>query len=400
MRDQGRRRLEKGDPKGALAPLEEAFAHARASGERPLELEVLLDLSRAYEGTNAHDRSLVCLREAWDLAEALRDEAARIEVLLARARSKALAGDPEGALVDYEDARGRARSRGDDAAAARATLGAREATRIGRPTRRVVVRDDPQGESAADPAELARLRRERAFLLRLQEVARALNAPQEPQQVLDRVVDAAVALTGAERGFLILTQEAKSAAPKDAPVLAADKERGVPEGLVVASARNVDREAVGRPAFKVSRGVLGQALEERKTILVRDASLELSEHSSVAEQGLRSLVGVPIACEGRILGLLYLDNRFDAGKFGESDLPLLEAFAGQAGAALENARLRAEERARADELTKARAQVEELNSQLRTNLDRRTQELESSRSELALARAALGEDDIVGRAPA
>src|SRR5207248_1941059 len=100
----------------------------------------------------------------------------------------------------------------------------------------------------------------------------------------------AVALTGAERGFLILTHEARAAAPPDAPVLAADLERGVPEGLVVASARNVDREAVGRPAFKVSRGVIGRALTDRKTTIVRDATFELSEHSSVAEQGLRSLV--------------------------------------------------------------------------------------------------------------
>jgi transcriptional regulator with GAF, ATPase, and Fis domain len=168
-------------------------------------------------------------------------------------------------------------------------------------------------------------------------------------------------------------------------------------------ARNLDREDVARASFKVSRGVLAKALAEGKAVVVRDAAEELSQHSSVAEQGLRSLVGVPVIVEGRTLGVLYLDNRHDSGLFGESDLPLLEAFAGQAGVALENARLRAEEQARARELAEARARVEKLNAQLEAALDKKSAELTSSRSELADARAALGQhgyDEIVGRSPA
>ncbi|HZV00527.1 MAG TPA: sigma 54-interacting transcriptional regulator [Planctomycetota bacterium] len=391
-REKGRRRLASGDGAGAVPLLEEAFAHARGTGEKPLELEVLLDLGKAYGAASQHERAIVCLREAWDLAEATNDDASRIEVLLARARVRSSSGDAEGALADYEDARGRARARGDDALAARALEGAREATRIGRPAKRVPAAPETQeGEG-----EVSRLRRERAFLLRLQEVSRALNAPQEPRQVLDRVVDAAVALTGAERGFLILTAEAKGAAPPDALALAADAERGIPEGLVVACARNLDREHVGKAAFKVSRGVVARALSEKRAVIVKDATEELSEHSSVAEQGLRSLVGVPISCEGRTLGVLYLDNRFGAGTFGEQDVPLLEAFAAQAGVALENARLRTEERAQKDELARARARVEELNEHLKANLV-------GARTELASVRALAdgkGLDDVIGRSPA
>jgi PAS domain S-box-containing protein len=54
---------------------------------------------------------------------------------------------------------------------------------------------------------------------------------------------------------------------------------------------------------------------------------------------VRSILCVPLLSRGRAMGVLQLVNKQDGSLFGESDLQLLSTFAGQAGIALENARL-------------------------------------------------------------
>lgn len=55
--------------------------------------------------------------------------------------------------------------------------------------------------------------------------------------------------------------------------------------------------------------------------------------------GLRSILCVPMAVKGRLIGLVYVDNRLQTGLFNGDHLALLAAFADQAAAAIENARL-------------------------------------------------------------
>jgi sigma-B regulation protein RsbU (phosphoserine phosphatase) len=48
---------------------------------------------------------------------------------------------------------------------------------------------------------------------------------------------------------------------------------------------------------------------------------------------------VPLQLKGRVTGLIYVDNRWQAGIFAQADLELLEAIAATAAIAIENARL-------------------------------------------------------------
>jgi serine phosphatase RsbU (regulator of sigma subunit) len=60
---------------------------------------------------------------------------------------------------------------------------------------------------------------------------------------------------------------------------------------------------------------------------------------SVRLLGLRSLMCVPLTIKERILGVIYVDNRIQAGLFTQADLDLLSSIGSSAAIAIENARL-------------------------------------------------------------
>ncbi|MFK7741674.1 MAG: sigma 54-interacting transcriptional regulator [Planctomycetota bacterium] len=150
--------------------------------------------------------------------------------------------------------------------------------------------------------------------------------------VLTVLVDEAVRLFGAERGFLVARTE-------QAP------------GVRVEVARSLDQEPVQRPERKVSMTILQRVLEEGDGIYSDDAQLDdLSAAQSVADMKLRSVLCMPLRAGARVLGVLYLDHRFQSGAFGEADLPWLSAFADQAAIVLHLHDLLAENRAQAQQL--------------------------------------------------
>jgi len=190
-------------------------------------------------------------------------------------------------------------------------------------------------------------------LLRLQENLKAILSERNVRSVLSRIMDSVVDFTGAERGFLILR-------------------RG--DGHEIATARNIDREEVKRPDFKISHSIAEKVMSTGETLLARNALAEapLSLYSSVATLRLKSVLCVPFRLRNEIVGALYIDHRFEEGKFDSVDLHAMEAFADQATIAIENARLN-------EENEKSRKALESVNAEL----ERRIAETEE---ELAVAR--------------
>jgi serine phosphatase RsbU (regulator of sigma subunit) len=76
-------------------------------------------------------------------------------------------------------------------------------------------------------------------------------------------------------------------------------------------------------------------------MLTGDAQMDdrLSLRKSVISLGLRSILCVPLTVKERVSGVIYVDNRLQAGLFGPKDLDLLVAIAASAAIAIENARL-------------------------------------------------------------
>jgi serine phosphatase RsbU (regulator of sigma subunit) len=177
----------------------------------------------------------------------------------------------------------------------------------------------------------------------LVEVARALEASLTPDDVLAALLDAALAITGAERGFLLL--------------------RGA-EGLCVRAARTRSGEPLDPSELRVPMSVIERALRQRRELLAMEfdptGAAGLRPEHSVAALELRSVVCVPLvrvgsgsvqdtamlSAERDTVGLLYMDSRTGAADLGGANRELLHSLALEASVILENARLLEKERER------------------------------------------------------
>ena len=180
----------------------------------------------------------------------------------------------------------------------------------------------------------------RTALLRILELNKEMARAVRPEALPDRVLDAAIELAGAERGFLIVRAGTASA-------LAARVEGGAVEGLEagpgweVVAARNIDRENLKKALRKLSRSITTAVLESGQALRSDDALNDeaLTPKQSVADLKLRSVLCVPMRVGDEVRGCLYVDNRFAQGRFDEHSQELLEAFADQAALSLERVRL-------------------------------------------------------------
>jgi len=218
--------------------------------------------------------------------------------------------------------------------------------------------------------------REREFdrLRRVLEINRAMVSERQPKKLLALILDSVIELTRAERGFLILKGE---------------QGRGQVE-----VARNLDKEAVRSPEFKISHTIAERVMDVGEAVLTDSASDDPSfgQLSSVAGMQLRSILCVPLRLKGETIGCVYIDHRFRTGSFSQADRELLELFADQAAVSVENARLHAETAAQ-------RGRLEELNEKLEERVKEQEVQLQQARTRLKTAdRAPLKYDysEIVG----
>ena len=171
-------------------------------------------------------------------------------------------------------------------------------------------------------AGLDQQERERSQLDGLYQVSRAVNSTLNLEKVLNRAMDIIIQVTHAERGFMMLTDDATGE-------------------LNFRVARNMERSTISTPEFEVSRGILSSVARSGQPIVTTDAAHDprFSDRESVVSKSLRSILCIPMNTKGRVIGLVYVDNRLRAGMFQPTDLDALHAFADQTAVAIENAQL-------------------------------------------------------------
>jgi len=167
------------------------------------------------------------------------------------------------------------------------------------------------------------LEHERDQYRALADIAALINSSLELNQVLNGVMDTIIQLSGAERGYLMLRNE-----------LTGEME--------FRTARNVDRQTIiDSSEFEISRSVVQRVAESGEAILTtnaqEDTRFQFSE--SIVSYSLRSILCVPLKVKGEVTGVIYTDNKVQAGLFSEKTRELMQAFANQAAVAIENARL-------------------------------------------------------------
>jgi adenylate cyclase len=170
--------------------------------------------------------------------------------------------------------------------------------------------------------ELTAQARERGELDALYGICQVIGSSLDLSEVLNQVMDQIIHLTGSERAFLMLV----------------DPETGE---LEFRAARNMDRETIASSTFEISRSIVTQVATSGQPVVTTNAQMDprFKAQESVIGYNLRSILCVPLRVRGRVTGVVYADNRIVTGLFSDRDRDLLTAFASQAAAAIENARL-------------------------------------------------------------
>lgn len=221
-------------------------------------------------------------------------------------------------------------------------------------------------------------------------IARSLAQEEELQPLLRRIVDSALALVGGERGFLVLLE--------DQP----DQIGAELEDIQVRVARRFDGSDIVVPQGRMSMGLVNKVLSEGRALVSVDASQDerFDAMASVEELRLRSVMGLPIAVDGRIEGVLFIDNRLTDGAFGEIQIETGELLASHAATAIHNARIREALKEKARSLEAAHQEVEKLNEELGRRVQEQGNALDVVRSELDRERGRYDYSSIVGSSEA
>lgn len=170
---------------------------------------------------------------------------------------------------------------------------------------------------------LAQLQQLRA----LAETTALINSEQETDAVLNAVMDEVVRLTKAERGYIVLIN------PETGALDEFRVARGIDRAQLEASDDNNPRI--------VSKTIVEDVARTGEPVLTDNASQDAryQDQKSVVGFALRSILAVPLKLQDEVIGVVYCDNRIQAGLFQSQHKDLLTAFAHQAAVAIQNARL-------------------------------------------------------------
>jgi len=191
---------------------------------------------------------------------------------------------------------------------------------------------------------------------RLQEITRSINSEMDIKKLLALILDMALEMTGAVRGFIILVKGKK---------------------LEFTAARQLTEEDINDPEFEVSHSIAQDVALTGEPILTSNAQDDdrFRDAVSISELKLLSVLCVPLKTRKSILGSLYIDNPNLIDAFDEYDLKMMTAFANQAGIGLGNADLLEQNLRKQKELTRSKAEIERLNFELKNTVEDQAQEL-------------------------
>ncbi len=165
--------------------------------------------------------------------------------------------------------------------------------------------------------EAARLR----ALVPLYEVSQAFMLNVNVEDLLQHIVEAAVAATNAQRGSLMLI----------------DPDR---QELAVQAAVGMPPEVMATARERVGRGIAGWVARTGVPLVINnEEDIPPFVRSSLRGGMAHSAVCLPLAVKGQVIGVINLTKTMGQPPFTRSDAELLSVLAGQAAIAIDNARL-------------------------------------------------------------
>lgn len=150
----------------------------------------------------------------------------------------------------------------------------------------------------------------------LTDLARMVTSSLDVDVVLRMIVEAAVELTGAEEGSLLLIDEKTGE-------------------LYMRASRNFNEDFVSTFRLPVNDSLIGSVVQNGKVVVFDDNTPQKIKTSYL----VHSLVYIPLKLKEQIIGVLGVDNRNKRMVFSQRDIGLLTTMAEYAVIAIENSRI-------------------------------------------------------------
>ena len=155
------------------------------------------------------------------------------------------------------------------------------------------------------------------------EVGKVINFVFDLNVLLNLLMDLALRIIQAKRGFIMLYDEQSNA-------------------LKTKVARNMGGDIDSRKPSGISQTIALESFRTKNIITTEDATKDsrFKTQESVIAYAIGSVICAPLLTKEKdILGVIYLDNPVGLNRFSEDDIQFIESFASQAAIAIENAQL-------------------------------------------------------------
>jgi two-component system phosphate regulon sensor histidine kinase PhoR len=153
-------------------------------------------------------------------------------------------------------------------------------------------------------------------MLAIQNIGQQVTSLLDLDNVLPAVVDAAVDLTNAEEGSLLLIDETTGE-------------------LYMRAGKNFKEDFVSTFRLPTQDTLAGQVISTGKPVIIDEKKPQKIKTSYL----VHTLIYVPLKVHGRVIGVLEVDNRQSSKPFSEYHVTLMSTLADYAAIAIENARL-------------------------------------------------------------
>jgi PAS domain S-box-containing protein len=157
------------------------------------------------------------------------------------------------------------------------------------------------------------------------EVSQALSGEMVVEKLIDRFMRAAIEQAGADRALLIAVQGEELRTSADAAV------RGDDVTVQV-------REHPARDAVALPESLIRYSIRARDPVILDDAMSEspFSTDPYIVRYHVRSVLCLPLINQGKLIGILYLENNLTPHVFTPDRVTVLKVLASQAAISLEN----------------------------------------------------------------
>lgn len=201
-------------------------------------------------------------------------------------------------------------------------------------------------------------------------IGRSVTSLQDLEQILSRIVEAAVYLTKAEEGSLMLV----------------DQESGE---LYLRAQRGMGEKSTANLRLKIQDSIAGQVVRTGRPVMIGGIN---QDDSYKVKTGyfVKSLLNVPLKVKDQVIGVLAVHNKGNVTPFSDRHLNLLMTLADYASIAIDNARLYARLSSDVDRAEQSSRQLKKMVKARTAALNRVNRQLVQSEKLAALGFFALG----------